>query len=68
MKVLAVPATSASSERIFSKARLVMPWNRCRLASESLRAIMCLRDWTNLHDAEVFLNDEEYASDNDELN
>jgi hypothetical protein len=42
---LAIPATSAASERVFSKARLAMPWYRCRLASSTLRAIMCLRDW-----------------------
>jgi hypothetical protein len=44
-KVHAIPATSAASERVFSKARLVMPWNRTRLASDTLQGLMCLRDW-----------------------
>jgi hypothetical protein len=48
--VLAIPATSAASERVFSRARLVMPWNRCRLSPSTLRAIMCLRDWLQVID------------------
>jgi hypothetical protein len=47
---LAIPATSAASERVFSKARLAMPWYRCRLASSTLRAIMCLRDSLEVND------------------
>ncbi len=52
-KVLAIPATSAASERIFSRARLVMPWNRSRLNPSTMRAIMCLRDWLNIIPCEV---------------
>ena len=48
--VMAIPATSAASERTFSGARLVMPWNRTRLAGSTLRAIMCLRNWLKLAD------------------
>ncbi len=44
-RVLAIPATSAASEREFSKARIVMPWYRCRLSPSTLQALMCLRDW-----------------------
>ena len=43
--VLAIPATTAASDREFSKARIVMPWFRCRLASDTLQALMCPRDW-----------------------
>ena len=29
-----------------------MPWNRTRLAGETLRAIMCLRSWLEIKDEE----------------
>jgi hypothetical protein len=41
--LLAIPASSAASERTFAKARLAMPWNSCRLSASSLQAIICLR-------------------------
>jgi hypothetical protein len=47
-QLLAIHATSAASERMFSKARLVMPWNRCKLHASTLQSIMCLRDWLNI--------------------
>ena len=47
--VLAIPATLAAfSENAFSSSRLAMPWNQTRVASSTLRAIMCLRDWLKL--------------------
>ena len=58
---LAIPSTSAASERVFSRARLAMPWNRCRLAGPTLRAIMCLRNWFNLDLGDmVELDSEDY--------
>jgi hypothetical protein len=61
--LLAIPASSAASERTFAKARLAMPWNRCRLSTSSLQAIMCLRDWFNLD----WLNDwEDLTNESDE--
>jgi hypothetical protein len=39
--VMAIHATSAASERVFSGARLVMPWYRCRLDGTTLQALMC---------------------------
>jgi hypothetical protein len=48
--VLGIPATSAASERVFSIARLAMPWNRCALAAPTLQAIMCFRSWFHLND------------------
>jgi hypothetical protein len=43
--MLAIPATSATSERVFSGGRLVMPFNRTRLESDAMKALMCLRNW-----------------------
>ena len=43
--ILAIPATSASSERAFSGGRLVMPFNRTRLDSKTMTALLCLRNW-----------------------
>ena len=54
--ILAIPATSASSERVFSGGRLVMPFNRTRLDSETMRALMCLRHWMGLVEIEQRLN------------
>ncbi|CAI5481506.1 unnamed protein product [Closterium sp. Yama58-4] len=46
---LAIPATSASSERVFSLGRNVISWKRHRLASQRTRAIMVLRSWYTSH-------------------
>jgi hypothetical protein len=48
--VLSIPASSAASEREFSKARIVMPWNRCRLDPDTLKALMCLRHWLKIEE------------------
>lgn len=50
--VLAIPASSAASEREFSTARIVMPWNRCRLDPDTLKALMCLRHWLKIEQLE----------------
>lgn len=57
--MLAIPATSASSERVFSGGRLVMPFNRTRLDSAAVRALMCLRHWLGLAEIESTLDDVE---------
>ncbi|CAI5508389.1 unnamed protein product [Closterium sp. Naga37s-1] len=46
---LAIPATSASSERVFSLGRNLISWNRHRLASQRTRAVMILRSWYSSH-------------------
>ncbi|CAI5957259.1 unnamed protein product [Closterium sp. NIES-64] len=46
---LAIPATSASSERVFSLGRNLISWKRHRLASERTRASMILRSWYTSH-------------------
>ena len=42
---LSVPATSASSERIFSGGVDLVTPNRCSLNSESITACMCPQSW-----------------------
>ncbi|CAI5990534.1 unnamed protein product [Closterium sp. NIES-64] len=46
---LAIPATSASSERVFSLGRNLISWKRHRLASQRTRASMILRSWYTSH-------------------
>jgi hypothetical protein len=42
---LCIPATSASSERVFSDGSNTVTKRRCKLAPESVRYVVCLRDW-----------------------
>lgn len=37
--------TSVEVERVFSQGRLLLPYIRNRLSSESTRALLCLGDW-----------------------
>ncbi|CAI7771667.1 unnamed protein product [Closterium sp. NIES-54] len=46
---LATPATSASSERVFSLGRNLISWKRHRLASQRTRAVMILISWYSSH-------------------
>ncbi|CAI5996644.1 unnamed protein product [Closterium sp. NIES-64] len=46
---LAIPATSASSERVFSLGRNLISWKRHRLASQRTPASMILRSWYTSH-------------------
>jgi hypothetical protein len=43
--VLAVPATSTSSERAFSRGKLIIDLSRSCLSPEKIRALMCLSSW-----------------------
>jgi hypothetical protein len=43
---LAIPATSACSERSFSSARIIMPYNRTQLHASTLQGLVCLRNWS----------------------
>ena len=49
---LAIPATSAPSERVFSVGSDLVTKKRNRLAPGTVREILCLRDWGILEDAE----------------
>ncbi|GES93085.1 zinc finger BED domain-containing protein RICESLEEPER 2-like [Rhizophagus clarus] len=42
---LGIPATSAPSERIFLSAADVITYDRASFASETVRAVMCLKHW-----------------------
>nr|GAT43317.1 predicted protein [Mycena chlorophos] len=45
---LLIPATSISVERLFSRGRLILNHTRSQLSSESIRALMCLGQWSKL--------------------
>ena len=42
---LAIPATSAPSERVFSMAGNLISKKRTRISSENVRYVLCLRGW-----------------------
>ncbi|CAI6001051.1 unnamed protein product [Closterium sp. NIES-64] len=46
---LAIPATSAASERVFSLGRNLISWKRHRLNTKRSRACMILRSWYGSH-------------------
>ena len=49
---LAIPATSAPSERAFSQGRLFVDHTRAKLTAEHLTALICLKSWRT---ANIFL-------------
>ena len=49
---LAIPATSAASERVFSTGSDIITKKRNRLAPETLRYLLCLRSWGIVHDSD----------------
>jgi len=57
---LAIPATSAASERVFSTGSDIIVKKRNRLATESLRYLLCLlRSWGIVHDSDESSDDVE---------
>ncbi|CAI5508928.1 unnamed protein product [Closterium sp. Naga37s-1] len=46
---LAIPATSAASERTFSLGRNLITWQRHRLGPERVEAVMLLKSWVETH-------------------
>jgi hypothetical protein len=55
---MAIPATSAPSERIFSQAGNLISKKRTRISSENVRYVLCLRSWGLLpEDDEKEVND-----------
>jgi hypothetical protein len=42
---LAIPATSAASERVFSNGSDIITKKRNRLSPSTVRYLLCLRDW-----------------------
>lgn len=49
---LAIPATSAASERCFSQARVLLPYNRSKLSEASIRVQMLLGSWMKYYQQE----------------
>jgi hypothetical protein len=49
---LAIPATSAPSEQVFSNGADIITKKRNRLSPETLRYLLCLRDWGHILEAE----------------
>lgn len=39
-------ATSVDVERVFSRGRNLLPYNRNRLSTQSIRALLCLGEWS----------------------
>lgn len=47
---LAIPVTSASSERVFSKGRRVISWQRAALKPKTVEQLLCLKSWFQAFD------------------
>ncbi|PLW30911.1 hypothetical protein PCANC_20329 [Puccinia coronata f. sp. avenae] len=45
---LAIPATSAASERVFSKGRRIISWQRSSLNPKSVEELLCVKEWYQL--------------------
>ncbi|KAA1067121.1 hypothetical protein PGTUg99_017221 [Puccinia graminis f. sp. tritici] len=50
-RYLAVPATSAASERVFSQGRRIVSWQRSSLEPETIEQLLCLKEWYQLLDS-----------------
>ncbi|EPT01245.1 hypothetical protein FOMPIDRAFT_1120678, partial [Fomitopsis schrenkii] len=74
---LTIPPTSVGVERLFSKGRIIVTHLRNGLSAKSIRALMCLNDWSPLgliHDTDVLavttedpLKDPDAAEDPEEV-
>ncbi|CAI5486558.1 unnamed protein product [Closterium sp. Naga37s-1] len=53
---LAVPATSAASERAFSQGRNIITWQRHRLTAGRVRAVMAIKSWMEQNTSSRSLN------------
>jgi hypothetical protein len=58
---IAIPATSAPSERVFSSSGDIISRKRSRLSPATLRWVVCLRDWGVLSDDDDMDDDEGYT-------
>lgn len=65
-------ATSVDVERLFSRGRILLPHLRNGLSAQSIRALLCLGDWSRLglvddSDVHFVTEKEEEGDDDDEL-
>lgn len=56
---LAIPATSALAERIFSQATDIITKKRNKLSKDTFKMIMLLKNWRILQDSEEELFDDQ---------
>jgi hypothetical protein len=49
---LAIPATSAASERVFSNGSDIITKKRNRLSPPTIRYLLCLRNWGRIQEAD----------------
>ena len=56
---LAIPATSAASERVFSNASDIITKKRNRLSPDTLCLLLCLRSWGVIPDTELEEDEED---------
>ena len=54
-RYLCIPATSASSERVFSKGRRIVSWQRSSLKPSTIEELICLKDWFQTFDGPFWL-------------
>jgi len=45
---LSIPATSASSKRVFSKGRRIISWQQASLNPSSVEELLCVKEWSRL--------------------
>lgn len=43
--ILSIPAMSDEPERVFSRARRTISWDRAQLGAETIETVECLKDW-----------------------
>ncbi|TFK79281.1 hypothetical protein K466DRAFT_505829, partial [Polyporus arcularius HHB13444] len=48
LNYLTIPGTSVDIERVFSRGRLLLPHVRNGLSAHSIRALLCLGEWSLL--------------------
>ncbi|KAI9621977.1 hypothetical protein H4Q26_015415 [Puccinia striiformis f. sp. tritici PST-130] len=44
-KFLSIPATSAASERVFSKGQRIVSWQQSALKPQTVKQLLCLKGW-----------------------
>jgi hypothetical protein len=64
---LAIPATSAASESVFSIGSDIITKKRNRLGADNTRRLLCLRDWGVLAEGEDGLDSSDVEIDADEI-